>query len=531
MPRYRRYRRFSAEVLEGRRMLTAAPEILLDINPGNASGEPYFAIPSLFNKPTVFEGNLYFAANDGEHGFQVWKSDGTADGTEMLTELDAPEDTFPAYFTEFGGELYFGASTEEHGDELWKTDGTREGTTIVKDLLPGAESSLPEHLHVLNGELYFTTYEPAQLWKTDGTADGTVAVADVTTDFYWNLIGSRLPNLDFFTTFNGKLYFSAIDEGGTELWSSDGTEAGTGRLADLHAGPNPSYPLSFVEHNQELYFLAGDELNPNVNDQLVYHLWKTDGSPDGTTRVSDTPVQPNGGMAAYGNSLYLAACTDGFAADGNVMGCELHRTTETGDAIELVKDTTTAESGGDPRWFAVAGESLYFAAIGPDGRELWKTDGTADGTQQVRDLRTGPDRSSPNNLIELNGQLYFQADDGNGWELWTSDGTEDGTVRVSDLQGGDHLTYAPMVAFNGGLYFSADDGVHGTELWVFRPEIGSLTGDINLDGEVSFGDFLTLSNNFGAVDATFAEGDLDGNGEVDFADFLLLSSNFGAQLT
>jgi len=55
---------------------------------------------------------------------------------------------------------------------------------------------------------------------------------------------------------------------------------------------------------------------------------------------------------------------------------------------------------------------------------------------------------------------------------------------------------------------------------------GTVPGDVNLDGQVEFSDFLLLSRNFG-LDGGWMDGDADGSGNVRFADFLLLSENFG----
>ena len=55
-----------------------------------------------------------------------------------------------------------------------------------------------------------------------------------------------------------------------------------------------------------------------------------------------------------------------------------------------------------------------------------------------------------------------------------------------------------------------------------------LAGDINLDGEVDFQDFLVLANNFGRNDDVLrADGDLDADGRVTFIDFVVLAENFG----
>ena len=71
----------------------------------------------------------------------------------------------------------------------------------------------------------------------------------------------------------------------------------------------------------------------------------------------------------------------------------------------------------------------------------------------------------------------------------------------------------------GGPYSDDDIGSPGS--------FDRLAGDANLDGAVSFDDFLILSTHFGAVDAVFIEGDFDENEVVNFTDFLILSANFG----
>ena len=55
---------------------------------------------------------------------------------------------------------------------------------------------------------------------------------------------------------------------------------------------------------------------------------------------------------------------------------------------------------------------------------------------------------------------------------------------------------------------------------------GGLLGDLDLSGDVSFADFLTLSANFGN-EGNYAQGDVDCSGGIGFADFLVLSQNFG----
>jgi ELWxxDGT repeat protein len=56
---------------------------------------------------------------------------------------------------DFNGMLYFTMSCADTGVELWKSDGTEAGTQIVRDIIPGPDSSSPDFLTVLNDRLFF----------------------------------------------------------------------------------------------------------------------------------------------------------------------------------------------------------------------------------------------------------------------------------------------------------------------------------------------------------------------------------------
>ena len=78
---------------------------------------------------------------------------------------------------------YFSADDGTDGQELWKSDGTADGTTMVKDIAPGSASSSPQSLTNVDGTLYFVANDGSgsnQLWKSDGTAGGTSLVQSFT---------------------------------------------------------------------------------------------------------------------------------------------------------------------------------------------------------------------------------------------------------------------------------------------------------------------------------------------------------------
>jgi ELWxxDGT repeat protein len=155
-------------------------------------------------------GTLFFTADDGTTGDELWRSDGTAAGTVLVKDI-APgaSESHPGFLTNVNGTLFFTAEDGTHGRELWKSDGTPAGTVLVRDINPGSASSSPSNLTAVNGMLFFTAIDDMgiwKLWQSDGTAAGTVVITD--------LEASSLTNV------NGTLFFAAIDGiHGQELWT------------------------------------------------------------------------------------------------------------------------------------------------------------------------------------------------------------------------------------------------------------------------------------------------------------------------
>src|SRR5690606_3948271 len=127
------------------------------------------------------DGKVCFAADDGTYGNELWISDGTAQGTKLLKDIQpGMGGSDPSGFVVHNGELYFKATTLQYGSELWKTDGTTAGTTLVKDVRVGNTlGSEPGYLGSFNGYLYFTASSDGFntfLYKTDGTPSGTIEI-------------------------------------------------------------------------------------------------------------------------------------------------------------------------------------------------------------------------------------------------------------------------------------------------------------------------------------------------------------------
>jgi ELWxxDGT repeat protein len=246
----------------------AGTHLLKDINPGDNNG--------INGEGGVLGNRLIFAGNDGVNGFELWITDGSTANTQLLKDIrPGAGGSAPALFATLKDHLFFSADDGVSGRELWVTNGTAEGTKLVKDIKSGNDSSAPINIVPAGSKVFFTVFDINQgwqLWKTDGTSSGTVRIKDV--DGNSNSIGRKPSN---FTAVGSLVYFSSWDEQhGNEVWRSDGTEAGT-YVIDVVDGINGSFPSLFTELNGDVYFKANDS------------FYKTNGSKEGTIKVSDLP--------------------------------------------------------------------------------------------------------------------------------------------------------------------------------------------------------------------------------------------------
>ncbi|SVD95470.1 uncharacterized protein METZ01_LOCUS448324, partial [marine metagenome] len=120
---------------------------------------------------------IFFKANNGTGGDELWKSDGTPDGTMIVKDIrTVAGSTDIDKMTVVGNTLFFRANDGNNGSELWKSDGTSQGTVMVKDINPGSNSSTPEFLTAVGDLLFFRAIHPSsgcELWVSDGTSNGT----------------------------------------------------------------------------------------------------------------------------------------------------------------------------------------------------------------------------------------------------------------------------------------------------------------------------------------------------------------------
>jgi ELWxxDGT repeat protein len=387
---------------------------------------------------------------------------------QLLKDINADTtaiDYYDSKVLEYNGKGYFSADDGIHGIELWVTDGTTAGTELVTDIMPGSGSSYVRSRTVFNNLIYFSAYDTIhgmELWATDGTSGGTFLVKDIYPGFNGNLPNGSGPN-NFFI-YNNKLYFSALDAAhGNELWSSDGTDAGTALVKDLNPGPGFGSCSGFIEYNGIMLFSARD----NVHG---YELWRSDGTDSGTYLVKDinpgvNDGYPLGQWCNYNNKTY-------FRAMDGVHGFELWESDGTESGTHIVLDLYPGNGSGYPSAITSYQNEMFFSGTDSAyGRELFKSDGTAAGTLLVKDIIPGVTGSFPSPQIFHNGKLYFKTNEPTyGSELWVSDGTDSGTHIVSDLRPGiAGSSPENFISFGSQFYFiAASNTTDGWQLFRYN---------------------------------------------------------------
>jgi ELWxxDGT repeat protein len=396
-----------------------APRLLKDIVPGGGSSPDQFT--------TLADGRVLFTANDAVHGRELWVTDGTEAGTQMLRDIAAsPSVSGPEKLTALpNGKVLFTADDGVNGREVWITDGTADSTRLVKDIQAGfASSEISDFTLLQNGVALFTVtwgIHGPDLWATDGTAEGT------------RLVQASNPAGGF--TIRG---IEVGHEGGAALvsttqgtFTTDGTAGGTAALV-----PGESYIDYHAVAGGRWVFAAYDRTKAFEFEKSLY---VTDGTQKGIAKLLSPQEQTIGGKSSGETKMVELG-------DGKVVfqgARDLYVTDATREGTQVIGDdilgyhyASDFVSTGDGRVLFMNG--LYTDGV-PSARlaGLWITDGTKKGTVQVADSLTWNGASLPDEVNVLaDGSVVFSAAsrDGDSQAVWKVDAATDTLERLKDMR-------------------------------------------------------------------------------------------------
>ncbi len=509
----------AAFVVLGSRMVALATGAYLvkDINdtPVTASSNPRgFA---------ELNGRAVFLASTPSTGEELWSSDGTEEGTWQVVDLEpGPASADIRDLIRVGDAAFFTRAPVTLGGEdagsfqLWRTDGSAAGTVFVAEI-PGSRENLDAV--DLNGTLVFAQYEwdkgKATLWRSDGTAAGTIPYYHL--DFPLNSCDASFYPLT--AAGHYAVFIGADASSGCEPWRTDGTAKGTFALGDLIPGSMPSSPYGFTATSSRVFFWTGDALDATLwvtdgsksgsavlaagffgqataigeiayvvgGTEAAHGLWRSDGTPAGTTLIRSIPesiyypAAANGTVYFFGSVLWTSDGT----ADGTLTITQPSRLwvpyptasatllyfiygNGAGDPVLWRSDgsvggTLALASFAPQEMLGTLGDRLFFSAMDASGSELWKSDGSPESTVRVKDIAAGftTDGSNPLLLTAFKGRVYFAVRPyGKPDSVWVSDGTAQGTtaLRIPGVQ------VEQIIATGDHLYVLADlDAVWATD--------------------------------------------------------------------
>ena len=387
----------------------SSPQLVFDINTGDdvRDSDPRW----FFSTGRI----AYFFADDGG-GTALWTTDGTANGTRMVAEL--PRGGSPYFSSRFdegfvasGDLVWFWFEDHVNDDQLalWRSDGTRDGTfAVARDLGYSAVDLAPIGAHGV------VARSSDHFFSSDGTVEGT-----------------RFIEGDFFAeqliSFRGLVYFVR----GSELWRTDGTEAGTTRVGGFDDDFDDVEEI--VAGDDAIYIVADRR-----SDWETHDVWRSDGAAPQRVATFVKPSTDAPRLVASDGTVYALMGVDETLAELWRLGPQPSRVT----VVQGDMETYT--------FLEASGGTIYFATRRPD--RLWRSDGTAAGTRPFE----GVDASQ---LLFLAGSRVFTFS-GNGIDV--SDGTS--ATKVTSLA--PSLNDSPVAAIGNLLVLAIDDEAHGTELWI-----------------------------------------------------------------
>ncbi|MDX1998300.1 MAG: hypothetical protein SF066_11325 [Thermoanaerobaculia bacterium] len=406
----------------------------------------------------------------------------------------------------FGDHLLFFGRDDEHGEEIWRTDGTAAGTELVLDSCPGPVSSFDD-----SSRLEGPASSPVRffqvrrcgapglfLWATDGTAEGTRPLLETerrAPDSPYSIVGdigdtgrlliAKGPSAGFNvfdeiyfldgvtgaftrwlaapptirvarsadgvgTPWRDRVFFLASEaSSGFELWVSDGTGAGTFPLDVTPGAAGTDFRGPWVSDAAAWFLVLAPEAQRG--------LWITDGTVAGTRRVAElevTATKPKV-VVGPGRIYFEPKPRELWTSDGTAAGTRLLSRFDP-NGFELA-----AELVGDDR--------LLFSEFNEEeGGVLWSSDGTPTGTTRLLDPCPGPSDCFGylSTFVFGDAVAYFLArDDAHGAELWRSDGTPGGTRAIDLCSGPCNSDVFPLAASGDRLWFFRRDAANRAGLW------------------------------------------------------------------
>jgi ELWxxDGT repeat protein len=373
------------------------------------------------------ESHAYFWADGGLEGATLWRTNGTTAGTGVVRggfQTYGPGATV-------GDSIVFAGDDRLTGTELWRSDGDELTTRLVRNLMPGSQGGA-DQVSRTGDRVLFTA--------PNGQCSRLLASADVNTDQVETVLDGGLFGIDSSSAGSRgwllfgrrqSLIFSDVPAG---IYSTDGTQPATQRI-----------------HEAEFWIIWNQRRNSYF--AVEEGLYAVDRNGMNTSFISPADVAD---VVEYTDGILFTT------TNGRILWSSEGTLETTRRVITLADRDFVAGS-----LFAV-GKEAYFATADDADRTrstIWRTDGSEAGTVQLHSFsHSGSPADLPRNFVSLRGAMFFIAGDtASGREIWRIRG--DNIVLACDVNPGAADGASSLVAGDERLFFVGDDGIHGDEPW------------------------------------------------------------------
>lgn len=438
------------------------------------------------NNMAVLGDKLYFTADDGIHGYEVWEWDGTPKGFRMLKEIFPGPASIPSAaqvsppsttgLFSSSGELILMANSYTPRIYNSSTDTFNPVSATQKILVPRIYNTA--HGRLISGVGFDA--DPAYVI-------GKLDSENKYQPFLLPTLRAHYRSYPLLQTADGEAVMF-IESNATEmrLFRTNGADEGTILLKSIPDGGfgRLSHPIGFTD-KRSLY----------VFDQT---LISTDGTPENTRTLGGQT------LAAFLSGGYFPShLSDAFifAKRGEVSGLGYDQVclvdpllTQVIPLISLSYQHTL-----NTVYYVHEIDGKYFMIISAHKASgLYVSDGTVMGTVLLHPLKSDNVYSDP---VIWGGRYYFCDSTPEKSDIWSSDGTEAGTVKIFETL--PQAVPSTPIIFHDMLVLGAHmDPNRGCELYALAPQTSSIAGPRNTVQLLGVQSGASDSNLDGAVDSS-----------------------------
>ena len=418
---------------------------------------------------TTLDGRIYFKARVSGSTYYLYVYKPESNSVERVDDVNGDRIKEPVFVTAFGGQLYFQADFDDVGIELGKYDPSTNLISLVGDINPDGDSNPGGFISVGN-KLWFYAQDginDSRLWHYD-------SVTEDITRLDYNSPNNLYPSINELHHLDGQILFSGhTSDTGSDFWVYDIVSNSLLDIPEIYPGVASSSPFGYTTFNDLVYFSGRDLASGRevrvYNPQTQSVSLLEDINPDGNA----TPA----GFTVLDDLLY-------FIANGSDEKRQLYVYNSVGSELNAL---TGLESDGAPTYLSVlaaANGSLFLSGLHPEvGNELLSFTPGDSEIEIAADINLNTIGSDPYEFTAYNGKLYFGADEvTSGQEVWVYDPATGNTDILSDTPAS--LRPNGFTVLDDQLFFS---GIHPEEGY------GLLYYD-DATGQIMATSYLTPSN-------------------------------------